>query len=300
MFNPVIIFAIIIQSVVAKSSRIAGAVMGYVITTGIFLWGISLYGEGSQIAFFGTPLSETIFFIACLVWYGFDTKEFLAARKGATDINQSETGTSSTTISKAQIPAVALFFLWIMTNVFANIGWGMLYPLFNPSYDENLFTIADIASSLSSGMIAGLLQWVLLILIIPNANRRLLALWIPASMFGWAIASIINALLTVPDGMSILVSIVSGLTIGILQWFILRKYSKSAFWWIPASVVDLVAISLFFQSSILENISDIYVMNFLFGMVGSIASSIAIVFILKKPLSISKVEAENIVESGEI
>jgi len=81
MFNPVIIFAILIQSAVAKSSRIAGAVIGYVITTGILLWGISLYGQGSRIAFFGIPLTESIFFIACLIWYGFDTKEFAVAWK---------------------------------------------------------------------------------------------------------------------------------------------------------------------------------------------------------------------------
>ena len=59
MFNPVIIIAVIIQALVTKFSRIAGAVMGYLITTGILLWGLSLYREGDQIAFFGIPLSNT-------------------------------------------------------------------------------------------------------------------------------------------------------------------------------------------------------------------------------------------------
>jgi hypothetical protein len=87
MFNPVIIFAIIIQSFVAKFSRIAGAVLGYIITTGILLWGISIFGEGSQIALFGIPLSEPVFFIACLVWYAFDTKELVAAGDKAKNTN---------------------------------------------------------------------------------------------------------------------------------------------------------------------------------------------------------------------
>ena len=81
MFNPVIFAAIIIQYVVSKSSRIAGAVIGYAITTGILLWGISLYGEGKQIALFGIPLSGSIFLLACLVWYGLDTRELLAAKE---------------------------------------------------------------------------------------------------------------------------------------------------------------------------------------------------------------------------
>ena len=92
MFNPVIIFAVIIQVVISKFSRIAGAIIGYLITTGILLWGLLLYGEGNQIAYFGIPLSEPIFLILCLVWYGFDTKGFLSARKGVTNVNQSETG----------------------------------------------------------------------------------------------------------------------------------------------------------------------------------------------------------------
>ena len=88
MFNPVIIVAIIIQAVIAKSSRVAGAVFGYLITTGILLWGIFVYGQGSQIALFGIPVSETIFLIACLVWYGFDTREFMTARKKASEKQQ--------------------------------------------------------------------------------------------------------------------------------------------------------------------------------------------------------------------
>ena len=90
MFNPVILVAIILQAIVSRSSRIAGAVLGYVITTGILLWGISLYGDGDQIALFGIPLSAPIFFLACLVWYGFDTREFTAARKQASGTKEDE------------------------------------------------------------------------------------------------------------------------------------------------------------------------------------------------------------------
>jgi hypothetical protein len=88
MFNPVIILAIIVQALVAKASRIAGAVIGYVITTGILLWGISVYGQGDQIALFAMPLPQPVFLIACLVWYGFDTREFMAAKNEASAMGQ--------------------------------------------------------------------------------------------------------------------------------------------------------------------------------------------------------------------
>lgn len=91
MFNPVIIVAIIVQGLIAKASRIAGAIVGYVITTGILLWGLSLYSNGDQIALFGIPLSQPVFIVAILVWYGFDTKGFLAAKKQAA---QGSTGPS--------------------------------------------------------------------------------------------------------------------------------------------------------------------------------------------------------------
>ncbi len=80
MFNPVIIVAIIVQALIAQGSRIAGAVVGYLITTGILVWGLSVYADGSQIALFSIPLSEPVFIVACMVWYGFDTKEFVDAR----------------------------------------------------------------------------------------------------------------------------------------------------------------------------------------------------------------------------
>ncbi len=79
MFNPAIVAALVVQMFIGGVSRIAAAVVGYVITTGILVWGLSLYSAGDAIAFLGAPLSQPIFLAACLVWYGFDTWEFLAA-----------------------------------------------------------------------------------------------------------------------------------------------------------------------------------------------------------------------------
>ena len=83
IFNPVIIVAIVVQSWISKVSRIAGAIVGYVITTGILLWGLAIYDQHGQIAFFGIPLAQPVFVILCIVWYVFDTAAFNAARKAA-------------------------------------------------------------------------------------------------------------------------------------------------------------------------------------------------------------------------
>ena len=100
--NPVILVAIIIQAVISKFSCIAGAVFGYIITTGMLLWGISVYGEGNQIALFGVPVSESIFLIACLIWYGLDTRGFIIARKQASTAKMSPKG--QTPVSKEPFP----------------------------------------------------------------------------------------------------------------------------------------------------------------------------------------------------
>ncbi len=93
MINPVIIGAIIAQRLITRVSRLAGSIAGYVITTGIFLWGLWLYSTGDGIAFLGFPLSQPVFIVAILVWYGFDTIGFLAAKRA----QQPETPPKNTT-----------------------------------------------------------------------------------------------------------------------------------------------------------------------------------------------------------
>lgn len=79
--NIVIIIAIIIQVLIAKSSRMAGAIFGFVLTTGIFLWGIIVYASGGYVTFFNIRLPQFIFWIACLGWYAGNINELLNARK---------------------------------------------------------------------------------------------------------------------------------------------------------------------------------------------------------------------------
>lgn len=95
-FNPIIIVALIIQGVISRASHIAGAIAGYLITTGILLWGLDAYQSGDAIALFGFALTKQVFIIACIVWYAFDTFELLGGgfaeqEESVDDIQEQET-----------------------------------------------------------------------------------------------------------------------------------------------------------------------------------------------------------------
>jgi len=79
--NPVIIVGLIVQWIISRSSRLGGAVVGFLITTGILIWGDFAYGQGNYLTILGIPLPYPAFLIACTIWYGFDTNELINARK---------------------------------------------------------------------------------------------------------------------------------------------------------------------------------------------------------------------------
>jgi len=89
-FNPIIIVALIIQAAISRASHLAGSIAGYLITTGILIWGLGAYSDGDFIALFGIVLSKQAFIIACLVWYGYDTYELLAGGSAQTEVPKSE------------------------------------------------------------------------------------------------------------------------------------------------------------------------------------------------------------------
>ena len=81
MFNPIIIVAVLVQGFIGRANKMAGAIAGFLITTGILLWGLSVYSDGDQISFFGSPIDQGFFIILCMVWYGFDVYGLIKARK---------------------------------------------------------------------------------------------------------------------------------------------------------------------------------------------------------------------------
>jgi len=85
--NPIILVAVVAQTLIAKFSKPLGAFVGYAVTTGMLIWGLSLYDHGQQVAVFGAPLPRELFWVWCLFWYGYDTKVAIEAVKDRSDVS---------------------------------------------------------------------------------------------------------------------------------------------------------------------------------------------------------------------
>lgn len=83
MYNPIIVGGVLLQGLIRRASRTAGALAGFLITTGILFWGLGAYAEGHMMTLFGLTLSEPVFLGLCVLWFIFDAAELYEARKVA-------------------------------------------------------------------------------------------------------------------------------------------------------------------------------------------------------------------------
>lgn len=122
MINTTIIIALVIQGIFSIFSKITGAILGFFITTGILIWGLTLYNEGSAIQLSSFQLTQPIFVIACLVWYGYDILAFLKAKSKAKEENPTQSSNNDNsspknTTTKLSI-VIALFSILIVLGYF--------------------------------------------------------------------------------------------------------------------------------------------------------------------------------------
>ncbi len=199
---------------------------------------------------------------------------------------------------RERIPLPLLWIVWLLTNILALLGATITANLINPNYETDLSAIATISAGIVAGVTAGMLQWLILFLILPNIRRAILTLWIPATIFGWAFGYFLYVVLPYSPGMDLVISVFSGLAIGLLQWLILRSFGQRSYWWIPVNVLDWVFNWVINLSTIFWGIHFI-VGTFLTAAIGFIASSIAIVFILQKALVISEAGPGNLSSIGK-
>ena len=94
--NPVILIAVVIQTLISRVSHIAGSIAGYLITTGILVWGLGLYNEGDAVAVFGVVLSKSVFMYGCFFWYAYDTYVLFNGRAAAPEEAENEFSDSET------------------------------------------------------------------------------------------------------------------------------------------------------------------------------------------------------------
>lgn len=88
--NLVILGAVLVQWFVSTKNRLAGAIMGLLITFGIAIWGLGLYAQGYQVAFFGMALSQGLFLIFIFAWLVYDVVQIVQAAAGKVNVRLAE------------------------------------------------------------------------------------------------------------------------------------------------------------------------------------------------------------------
>ena len=71
--------ALLIQGGVSKLDVLAGSIVGYLLTTGILIWGLTVYNNGNGMTFFGFKLEQPVFWTLCGIWYTVDTYQLVRA-----------------------------------------------------------------------------------------------------------------------------------------------------------------------------------------------------------------------------
>jgi hypothetical protein len=100
-------------------------------------------------------------------------------------------------------------------------------------------------------------------------------------MAGWAISMAAFNLLPInSEAISFLVYLASGLVIGVLQWLILQRHSRIAYWWILASMLDWVLNWGLFQTSLWNSLNSEVAYNIISGLISWIPTSITIAILL--------------------
>jgi hypothetical protein len=157
------------------------------------------------------------------------------------------------------------WFVWVFANSLAlaavglmgGYGYAMIFTIlmygrhnYDPvlgivhqHYDPSLFVVAVVVGGVLVGASLGVAQWLLL-------RQRLsrAAWWILASAVGIAVAAAGWWLLESTAGVA--VAALSGVSLGVAQWLVLRRQLSRAAWWILASAVGFAVVFVAFDSSV--------------------------------------------------
>ena len=77
-FRIFVIGGIILSIFISRINKLVGGIVSFLVTTGILVFGLSLYAEpGWTLMIFGIEISKGVFIILIIVWYAFDIKQIL-------------------------------------------------------------------------------------------------------------------------------------------------------------------------------------------------------------------------------
>jgi hypothetical protein len=162
---------------------------------------------------------------------------------------------------------IQFWLTWVVSNAV-----GITLGVFLADLISSLNDIAYAVSFSVIGIVVATFQWLVI--------RQLLSQsisWPVATIVGWTAIGIIDAALELnPDMMLFL----TGALLGAIQWFVLRKESTKAAWWIPASIVGWVFVGTLTRGNFLELFID--------AAVGGTITGLALVAVFKSKLQLQE------------
>ena len=127
-----------------------------------------------------------------------------------------------------------LWLLWVLASTVAFGVGGRLGVALSPSRDLIVIGYLAVTASL---ILAGVLQWLMLRRLIPDAGW-----WVPVSVVAVAIVGVLAfglGLINRDVGWVLGVA-VGWIVLGALQWLVLREHVAGAGWWVLANTLGLI------------------------------------------------------------
>ena len=183
---------------------------------------------------------------------------------------------------------ILLYSQWILTNIAASIAIGTAYTVITSQTSSWIFNTYMVLPSIVGGIIAGLLQWLILRKQFPKSSQ-----WVIVTVIGWGLGVVLEIILFQNlNENTILRAASNGLIVGLLQWLVLRQHFESAKWWILANIVDLVLGRLLdpYLAQLNYNLIQLHynpllMVAALSGISTSLCTGIVLVYILRKPIA---------------
>jgi len=105
-FRIIVIVGVIISIFASRANKLTGGIISCLVTTFILIFGLQAYGASGYISILGIRLSEGLFMIAILIWYGLDIKQIADGVKEKSTLKLIRTGAAEKLRSGLPMPEV--------------------------------------------------------------------------------------------------------------------------------------------------------------------------------------------------
>jgi hypothetical protein len=105
-FRIVVIVGVIISVFASRANKLIGGVVSCLVTTFILIFGLQAYSHSGYISIFGIQLTQGLFVIVILIWYGIDVKQIMDGVKVKNTVDLIRTGAAEKLRSGFPVPEV--------------------------------------------------------------------------------------------------------------------------------------------------------------------------------------------------